>query len=163
MATKPIRVAAVQLKPFSATVRTPAISAATLEAAKSVHLRSPAAAASPAETATGVSITAAAATATAGPKSRLVRARKPVADASNPVAKAIGKVGVGPVIERQPPVFQLNQFTRRIVRPRDLLVLEFTFVNLRVVKNANGGLELVRNQANKPAYLVVGFPPQHLL
>lgn len=61
------------------------------------------------------------------------------------------------------PVIPLNLFMRRIVRPRDLLVLDFTFVNLRVTSDAQGNRSLSRRDTTKPAYLVVGFPPQHVL
>ena len=56
-----------------------------------------------------------------------------------------------------------SRFTRRIVRPRDLLVLDFTFFNFKVSKNSSGNLQLTRRIAGQPAYIIVGFPPQHLL
>lgn len=88
--------------------------------------------------------------------------------AARAAVKATQKVGErvtprpGPVVER-PPVLTFNQFTRRVVRPRDLLALDFTFVNLRVESDGQGNRQLTRREANKPAYIVVGFPPQHLL
>jgi hypothetical protein len=49
-----------------------------------------------------------------------------------------------------------------VVRPEDLLVLEFELVNLRVEKSeGDDPAELVK-QGSGPAYLVVRFPPQHL-
>src|SRR5690606_10258320 len=93
------------------------------------------------------------------------KAKSPVV--TTPVAKkkpvgAAGSIRPGDIVAT-PTLPTLNEFTRRIVRPRDLLVLDFTFVNLRVTNDADGNFQLVRRDASKAAYLVVGFPPQHLL
>ncbi|HEX2099108.1 MAG TPA: hypothetical protein VHF69_00510, partial [Candidatus Synoicihabitans sp.] len=61
------------------------------------------------------------------------------------------------------PPFLAARFTRRVIRPRDLLVLDFTFVNLRVEVRSDGARHLVRAQVDRPSYLVVGFPAQHVL
>jgi hypothetical protein len=87
---------------------------------------------------------------------------------TSPAAGAIGAVGSAtrPEVVAKPdltPGAPL-QFTRRVLRPRDLVALEFTFVNLKIVSAASGeGLRLQRAQTGQPAYIVLGFPPQHLL
>lgn len=50
-----------------------------------------------------------------------------------------------------------------VVRPRDLLRLRFSFVNLAFDVAADGSVGLVRRVANQPALLVVDHPPQHLM
>jgi hypothetical protein len=49
-----------------------------------------------------------------------------------------------------------------IIRPEDLLVLEFELVNLRVEKSDDGEPAQLVKQGRGQAYLVVRFPPQHL-
>jgi hypothetical protein len=68
-----------------------------------------------------------------------------------------------PDLEQQQPPSIASRFTRRIVRPRDLLVLDFTFVNLKVATHSSGKLQLVRRDSGSAAFIVIGFPPQHLL
>ena len=117
-------------------------------------------------TATSVTLTSARpTTSTAVAAAATKKAKSPVI--TTPVAKkkpvgAAGSIRPGEIVAT-PTLPTLTEFTRRIVRPRDLLVLDFTFVNLRVTNDANGNFLLVRRDANKAAYLVVGFPPQHLL
>ena len=82
------------------------------------------------------------------------------------IGASAGTVGSGAVVRpgdivAVPPVF-MNQFTRRILRPRDLLVLDFTFVNLRIDRSGEGISQLTRISAERPSYIVVGFPAQHL-
>lgn len=81
---------------------------------------------------------------------------------TTPITTGVGVVTqpgtVGPVLPTVPV-----KFTRRVVRPRDLLVLDLTFFNLRVENRPDGSRALVRAAAGKPAYIIVGFPPQHLL
>ncbi|WP_414660890.1 hypothetical protein [Horticoccus sp. 23ND18S-11] len=84
---------------------------------------------------------------------------KPGVSVTPDVGVSTGPVLVTPV---NPGVFAVK-FTRRVIRPRDLLVLDFTFFNLRVQSMPDGSRQLVRTVANKPSYIVVGFPPQHLL
>ena len=49
----------------------------------------------------------------------------------------------------------------RVVRPQDMLALEFQFINMRF--QAGGAApSMVRAAAGKAAYLVVHFPPQHI-
>ena len=49
-----------------------------------------------------------------------------------------------------------------VVRPDDLLVLDFNLVNLEVVASEGDGPAYVRKAGNGQAYLVVTFPPQHI-
>jgi hypothetical protein len=73
-------------------------------------------------------------------------------------------VSTRPDIVAEPkPVLPTPKFTRHVLRPRDLLVLEITFINLRIEKPAEGPRQLLRAVDKMPAYIVVGFPPQHLL
>lgn len=51
--------------------------------------------------------------------------------------------------------------TVSVVRPKDLLVLRFEFVNLALKYREGSGNFLVRTD-DKPAYLVVHFPPQNI-
>lgn len=72
-------------------------------------------------------------------------------------------VAVDPKIEaKRPPLFPALPFTVRALRPDDFVVLEFTFVNLRV-ESRSGGHGLRRRNGSEPAYIVLGFPPQHIL
>jgi hypothetical protein len=51
-----------------------------------------------------------------------------------------------------------------VLRPDDLLVLRFSFVNLKWQRaHDRGPLQLVRATSNRPAYLVATFPPQHIV
>lgn len=76
----------------------------------------------------------------------------------------VGKVTKNPGLKpgATQPGPTLNRFTRRILRPADLLELEFTFVNLRLEKPSHGPHQLRRITASQAAYVVVGFPPQHV-
>jgi hypothetical protein len=47
-----------------------------------------------------------------------------------------------------------------VLRPEDLLVLHFEFVNLRLEVGADRPARLVRQQQNRAAYILVTFPPQ---
>jgi hypothetical protein len=47
-----------------------------------------------------------------------------------------------------------------VLRPEDLLVLNFEFVNLRLEAGADKPARLVRQQQNRAAYILVTFPPQ---
>jgi hypothetical protein len=57
--------------------------------------------------------------------------------------------------------FPLPSFTTAYLRPLDLLYLRFQLVNLQLDQSEEG-VNLVRVLANKPAYLVVFFQPQHI-
>ena len=48
-----------------------------------------------------------------------------------------------------------------VVRPEDLLVLRFEFLNLRL-QTGNGGGQLQQSDNGKAAYIVVHFPPQNI-
>ncbi len=67
----------------------------------------------------------------------------------------------GPRPERSPTTPTLARFTRKVLRPSDLLSLDFTFINLRIDSAAPATLRKVA--AAQPAYVVVTFPAQHLL
>lgn len=54
---------------------------------------------------------------------------------------------------------RLVPFGLDVVRREDMLTLSFEFANLALT-NANGQPRLTRNNPNKPAYLIVNFPPQ---
>ncbi len=51
-------------------------------------------------------------------------------------------------------------FTFSVLRPDDLLALDFECVNLKV--KAGVPPKLVREKASAPAYIIVHFPPQHI-
>jgi hypothetical protein len=55
----------------------------------------------------------------------------------------------------------ITNFETTLVRPEDLVVLRFEFVNLSRVPAAGGGEELV-NQTPATAYIVVHFQSQHI-
>ncbi|MCE7935450.1 MAG: hypothetical protein DYG96_12805 [Chlorobi bacterium CHB2] len=60
-----------------------------------------------------------------------------------------------------PNPFPAN-LTVSVVRPKDLLVLRFEFVNLALNYREGSGNFLVRADGDKAAYLVVHFPPQNI-
>jgi len=60
------------------------------------------------------------------------------------------------------PIFIPLNYTVSVLRPEDLLVLRFEFVNLTLRTSATEAAKLTRTQANKPAYVVVHFQPQHI-
>ncbi|WP_036216159.1 hypothetical protein [Lysinibacillus sphaericus] len=51
-----------------------------------------------------------------------------------------------------------------IIRPKDLLALQFEFINLAFVCGGNQGKipHLQRTKKKEPSYLIVHFPPQHI-
>lgn len=55
----------------------------------------------------------------------------------------------------------MNNFTSEVVRADDLLVLQFKFVNLQL-DTGQPTPRLVRIQAGQPAFILIGFPPQHI-
>jgi hypothetical protein len=61
-----------------------------------------------------------------------------------------------------PPIVLLPNLKVSVVRPQDLLVLTFEFMNLNLQAGGNGAPRLVRTAANSPAYIIVHFPPQHI-
>ena len=72
---------------------------------------------------------------------------------------------VKPQIEVAKPEFSTKpplDLTWRVsvVRPDDMLSLDFEFINLQL--QTSGGAHLARTNATKPAYVVVHFPPQHI-
>jgi hypothetical protein len=58
-------------------------------------------------------------------------------------------------------IVQLPNFTISVVRPDDLLTLDFTFMNLTLETGGAKG-RLVRTDPNKTAYVIVTFPPQSI-
>jgi hypothetical protein len=54
-----------------------------------------------------------------------------------------------------------GNLTGSLLRPDDLLALAFEFVNLTLNTTPTPPV-LVRTQADQPAFLIVGFPPQHI-
>lgn len=103
------------------------------------------------------------ASATAAGTGRGARAGRGGGAAVTPAATATAKTVVNPsVIQPGPvivgPVLALP-WRKRWVRPEDLAVLEFEFVNLRLV-NAAAGPYLTHRDPARPATLVVHFPPQ---
>lgn len=174
-------------KTTTAKARAPKITTTKAPTAKPVGAKAPAAAAKPAVTAkrapaaaatakskftaaTKVKATEAAskstaATTTAKSGTTAKKTAKTTATDKVVAGKAsAGKAGVA-TDSTLNPVDQTTAaaFTRRIVRPRDLLVLNFTFFNLKVGKNSAGNLKLTRRISDQPAYIIVGFPPQHVL
>ncbi len=91
-------------------------------------------------------------------------ARTVTATTTRPTVSAAAAAGtVTRVPEIVQPQYVPAKFSARVLRPRDLLALEFTFVNLRVQKPQNSPAELQRINRAQPAYIVVGFPSQHLM
>ena len=159
-AKKPVTAPAIKVLPRAAPALIPVV-----VAKPAVAVTAPAARVVPVASATAATLASSALSSTkAIASAKTAAATKPVAKAATPVKLApVGVVTPGDWAVQLPPVAAVSRFTRKIVRPRDLLVLDFTFVNLRIVKDDAGALQLVRSQAAKPAYLVVGFPSQHLL
>ncbi|HYF95366.1 MAG TPA: hypothetical protein VD969_24410 [Symbiobacteriaceae bacterium] len=59
-----------------------------------------------------------------------------------------------------PVIIAPLNLTLSVLRPEDLLVLTFEFVNLRLEAGGTGPARLVRQQQNRAAYMIVKFPPQ---
>jgi hypothetical protein len=57
----------------------------------------------------------------------------------------------------------MSDFSLRVVRSDDLLVLRFEFFNLVIDPNAASPRRLVRRTPGQEARIVVHFPPQHIL
>ena len=171
-----VKTRSLQPKTSAAASKTSAASVAKTSAKKTAA-QSPASPASATKaTATRVATTKTAATATKTPTisasakkrttSTTSTSSTPSRDIAGTVAGTVGSVATRPgpdivVTPEQTPVVPA-QFTRRVLRPRDLVVLDFTFVNLRV-KSSGVKQQLERVRSNDPAYIVVGFPSQHLL
>ena len=91
--------------------------------------------------------------------------RRPDAKVEKPPVRVIkpdqGNVIVKPNVEAE-KIKVTTPFNLRVqvVRPSDLLCLEFEFVNLKYV--TGNPPSLVRNDAKAPAYIIVHFPPQNL-
>ena len=49
------------------------------------------------------------------------------------------------------------------LRTADMLLVRFSFENMRVVLDGEGTGALRRRVASRPAYLIADFPPQHLV
>ncbi|MEL7627344.1 MAG: hypothetical protein AAGU15_10880, partial [Anaerolineaceae bacterium] len=65
-------------------------------------------------------------------------------------------------ITKKPPIFPIK-FEIDVIRPRDLLVLHFSFRNLkRITDSETGKVTLVRGNPADDAYIVVTFPPQSI-
>lgn len=65
-------------------------------------------------------------------------------------------------ITKKPPVFPLK-FEIDVIRPRDLLVLRFSFENLRrLTDGETGKVTLVPIKPANDAYIIVTFPPQSI-
>ena len=65
-------------------------------------------------------------------------------------------------ITKKPPIFPIK-FELDVIRPRDLLVLHFSFRNLkRITDSETGKVTLVRGNPADDAYIVVTFPPQSI-
>lgn len=72
-----------------------------------------------------------------------------------PTGTVLTQPGVGATLQLPPLVLS-------IVRPQDLLALTFRFLNLRLQAQSGKAGVLVRQDATKPAYVLVEFPPQHV-
>jgi len=64
------------------------------------------------------------------------------------------------VTGRPPVIVMPFNLKVSVVRPSDLLVLEFEFVNLKYTTGTPPSL--VRNDPKSPAYIIVHFPPQNI-
>jgi hypothetical protein len=66
----------------------------------------------------------------------------------------------GPV--KRPPVkLALQNFTVTVLRPDDMLALRFEFVNMQLNPGGEGG-QIAIIDRNRPAYMLVHFPPQNI-
>lgn len=83
--------------------------------------------------------------------------RPPVVRPQEPVVRPQTPVVVAP-----PLAIPLDLFIVPVIRPGDLLSLAFQFTNLKLETAGGGQPRLVRRDANKPAYITVHFPPQHV-
>ncbi|HYG60151.1 MAG TPA: hypothetical protein VD902_18950, partial [Symbiobacteriaceae bacterium] len=63
-------------------------------------------------------------------------------------------------VRRAPALVAPLSIKLSVLRPEDLLVLHFEFVNLALSAGSGRAARLVRQAANRPAYLIVTFPPQ---
>ena len=63
--------------------------------------------------------------------------------------------------EKKPPVLVTPMnFTVSVIRPADLLCLEFEFVNMKLT--SGNPMSLTRNDSKKESYIIVRFPPQSI-
>ncbi len=68
---------------------------------------------------------------------------------------------ITPVPGLRLPQIRLPGLTLDVIRPHDMLVLKFEFRNLSL--NTTGAApQLVRDDSEQPAYIIVHFPPQHI-
>ena len=76
-----------------------------------------------------------------------------------PAGGEIKGAGVrNPVVIRIIPI----NFSVAVLRPRDLLSLRFSFINLSLETTGDAGPRMVRNDPAEPAYMIVHFPPQNI-
>ncbi len=64
--------------------------------------------------------------------------------------------------ERIEALIPLVPFIVTVLRPEDLLVLRFQFVNFVLKTESGQPARLMRIKPDKPAYIIVHFPPQHI-
>lgn len=76
-------------------------------------------------------------------------------------ASAVGPLIVLPPIDINPLPIVLPMAPISITRPDDMLVLNFKFFNMKYVAGIPG--KVARLNAQYPSYIVVTFPPQHIL
>jgi hypothetical protein len=73
----------------------------------------------------------------------------------------IGEVGIKPGIVG---VLALSAPPVTVIRPDDLLCLTFEFINIKLQAGGTAGaMQLVRQATDKPAYIIVKFPPQNIV
>ena len=96
--------------------------------------------------------------------------RPPVVVKPGTVTPPVGPVKVNPKTPTQVgpikvnpkfPKIVLPNFTVSVVRPDDMLVLRFEFVNMRLTVGG-GASQVAVEDRNKPAFMIVHFPPQHI-
>jgi hypothetical protein len=77
------------------------------------------------------------------------------------IRRRTGASRAGGVSGRVAPWYP-DHFTKTILRPDDLLLLTFEFLNLRVDIDSAPTPQLVRVRAGADAYVIIHFPPQHI-
>jgi len=97
------------------------------------------------------------------PTTREAETQPPPAAQSRPGARLeVPPTGrITPVPGLRLPQIRLPGLTVNVIRPHDMLVLKFEFRNLSL--NTTGDApQLVRDNSEQPAYIIVHFPPQHI-
>jgi len=95
-----------------------------------------------------------------GPGTRLVALASPNQETQLPPVRETNPRPRIREVDELPIIVAPLKLTLSVLRPEDLLVLNFTFANLRLEVGADKPARLVRISQNQAAYIIVRFPPQ---